>query len=101
ASRASWSIVHLSPSGRSENQRELIAPVVALASASLPRDLSQDRHRDLLRRDGAEIKAGGRLHAIDCRGRSTFCKELLTQSSPFAAAADESVVGGFRRKGGT
>jgi hypothetical protein len=36
----------------------------ALATATLDRDLGQDRHRDFFRRNRAEIEAGRRLDAI-------------------------------------
>jgi hypothetical protein len=43
----------------------LIFPAAALPPPPLQRDLRQNRHRDLFRRDGAEIEARRRLDAVD------------------------------------
>jgi hypothetical protein len=42
----------------------------ALPPPSLDRHLGQDRHRDLLRRDRAEIETGRRLDAVEGGGRN-------------------------------
>src|SRR6185312_14013419 len=71
---------------------------VALSPAPLESDLGEDRHRDLFRRDGAEVEPGRRLDAID-RGRTrTVCQELGTQCRHLAAAADKGVIGGIDPK---
>src|SRR5690349_17622991 len=56
-------------------------------------DLGQDRHRDLLGRDGAKIEPGRRLDAID-RGSLKACvDQFVAQRSHLATAADKGVIG--------
>src|SRR5579862_3810750 len=64
-------------------------------------DLSQDRDRDLVGRDGAEIEAGGRLELAETVGRdASLCKFPLESLGFFAAADEGDVVGvdGERRQ---
>ena len=50
---------------------------ISLASPPLDGGFGQDRHRDLLRRDGAEIEPGRRLEAVDRLRRRTAGDELF------------------------
>src|SRR6185295_3167054 len=67
----------------------------ALAPPALDGDFGEDRHRDLFRRDRAEIESGRRLDAVD-RGRLRSAgHELFAQRRHLAAAADEGVILGL------
>ena len=66
----------------------------ALSPTAQGGDLGQDRHRDFLRRDGAEIETGGRLDAIDGCGLDAFADEFVAQCCHLAAAADKGMIGG-------
>src|SRR3954451_23568671 len=69
----------------------------ALSASTLHSDLGQDRERDFLRGDGAEIEAGRRLDAVERRGIDTLRDEFCAQRRHLAPAADEGVIGGFNR----
>src|SRR6186713_2896498 len=68
-----------------------------LAAPAFPGDLGEDRHRDLLRRDGAEIETCRRLDVVDGGGGGAFRNELGAERGHLAAAADEGVIVGFYR----
>src|SRR5580658_1200522 len=67
----------------------------ALSATPFHRDLRQNRHRDFLRRDGAEIEAGRRFDAVDRRGINAFGDEFVAQCRHLAAAADKGMIGGL------
>ena len=71
----------------------------ALTAAALDGDFGEDRHRDLFRRDRAEIEAGRGLDAIDRLARDAAGDELFAQRDHLAAAADESVIFGVNGNG--
>ena len=55
-------------------------PRSALSAPALDRDLRQDRHRDFLRRDGAEVEAGRRLDAVEGRGVDALADQFFAQT---------------------
>src|SRR5258708_7495879 len=59
----------------------------ALSPPALDRNLRQDRHRDFLRRDGAEVEAGGGLDAVEGGGGAAFRDQIFAKRCPLSAAA--------------
>src|SRR5580698_9754226 len=55
-------------------------------------DLRQNRNRDLVRRDGAEIETGGRFQLHQTFGSDAACRERGFQRLGLLAAADEGYV---------
>src|SRR6478735_8206969 len=64
----------------------------ALAAAAFDGDFGEDRHRDLLRRDRAEIETRRGLDAIDRLARDAAGDKLFAERDHLAAAADEGVI---------
>src|SRR5258708_9481099 len=67
----------------------------ALPPPALERNLRQDRHRDFLRRDGAEVEAGGGLDAVEGGGVDAFRDQVFAKRCHLAAAAREGGGGGL------
>src|SRR3546814_10311863 len=65
----------------------------AAAAPALFHNLGDDGKGDLLRRDGADVEAGGRAQTGELRGIEALFLQPRLQHTSLAPAADESDVG--------
>ena len=62
-------------------------------------DFSNDRDRDLLRQDCADIQADRHVHALEAFARNAFAFELLGNRADLALASDHADVAGLGLNG--